>query len=107
MRTMNKLMLGLAFPAMLVAGQSAFAAVITQWSYENEVGFTNNTGTAITQDTFNTQANFAIGGAPANPASGLATTLSWGTAQTALGKSRFRLSDTGGVNTSGKLPVPR
>ncbi len=104
MKTMNKLMLGLFVPAALIASQTAFAAKITQWSYENEVGFTATTGTAVTVDTINTQPTFAL--LPAgtlNPAAGLATTLSWGTAATASGKSKFRISDTGGVNTTGKI----
>ena len=101
MKTMNKLMLGLFVPAALIASQTAFAAKITQWSYENEVGFQSFTGTAVTQDTFNTQSTF-VGGTP-NPASGFATTLSWGTPASAFGKSKFRISDTGGVNTTGKI----
>ena len=104
MKTMNKLMLGLFVPAALMASQTAFAAKITQWSYENEVGFTKTTGTAVTINTTNTQPTFnLLGNTVANPAAGLATTLSWGTAATALGKSKFRLSDTGGVNTTGKI----
>ena len=101
---MNKLMLGLFVPAALIASQTAFAAKITQWSYENEVGFFNTTGTGVTINTTNTQPTFdLLGNTVANPAAGLATTLSWGTAQTPSGKSKFRLSDTGGVNTSGKI----
>ena len=106
MKTMNKLMLGLFVPAALMASQTAFAAKITQWSYENEVGFTDTTqiGTSVTIDTINTQPTFdLLGNTVANPAAGLATTLSWGTPQTASGKSKFRLSDTGGVNTTGKI----
>ena len=104
MKTMNKLMLGLFVPAALIASQTAFAAKITQWSYENEVGFFNTTGTAVTVNTINTQATFdLLGNTVANPAAGLATTLSWGTAATASGKSKFRISDTGGVNTTGKI----
>ena len=101
MKTMNKLMLGLFVPAALIASQTAFAAKITQWSYENEVGFFNTTGTAVTVDTINTQPTFVPG--PPNPAAGLATTLSWGTPATASGKSKFRISDTGGLNTTGKI----
>ena len=104
MKTMNKLMLGLFVPAALIAAQTAFAAKITQWSYENEVGFFNNTGTAVVANTNNTHATFdLLGNTVANPAAGLATTLSWGTAATASGKSKFRISDTGGVNTTGKI----
>ena len=106
MKTMNKLMLGLFVPAALIASQSALAAKITQWSYETEVGFKNTTGTGVTAQTFNTQPNFdllANGTTIANPATGLATTLSWGIPATASGKSKFRLSDTGGVSTTGKI----
>ena len=101
---MNKLMLGLFVPAALIASQTAFAAKITQWSYENEVGFFNNTGTGVAVNTTNTHATFdLLGNTVANPAAGLATTLSWGTAATASGQSKFRISDTGGVNTTGKI----
>ena len=104
MKTMNKLMLGLFVPAALIASQTAFAAKITQWSYENEVGFINTTGTGVTVNTINTQPTFdLLGNTVANPAAGLATTLSWGTAATASGQSKFRISDTGGVNTTGKI----
>ena len=104
MKTMNKLMLGLFVPAALIASQTAFAAKITQWSYENEVGFFNTTGTGVTVNTINTQPTFdLLGNTVANPAAGLATTLSWGPAATASGTSKFRISDTGGVNTTGKI----
>ena len=104
MKTMNKLMLGLFVPAALIASQTAFAAKITQWSYENEVGFFNTTGTGVTVNTINTHPTFdLLGNTVVNPAAGLATTLSWGTPATALGKSKFRISDTGGVNTTGKI----
>ena len=104
MKTMNKLMLGLFVPAALIASQTAFAAKITQWSYENEVGFFNTTGTGVTVNTTNTQPTFGLlGNTVVNPAAGLATTLSWGTPATASGKSKFRISDTGGVNTTGKI----
>ena len=101
---MNRLMLGLCVPAALIAAQTAFAAKITQWSYENEVGFQNTTGTALTFNTFNTQPTFdLLGNTVANPAAARATTLSWGTPASAFGKSKFRISDTGGVNTTGKI----
>lgn len=104
MKTMNKLMLGLFVPAALIASQTAFAAKITQWSYENEVGFRDTTGTDVTVITSNTQPTFdLLGNTVVNPAAGLATTLAWGTPATLSGQSKFRISDTGGVNTTGKI----
>ena len=102
---MNKLMLGLFVPAALIAAQTAFAAKITQWSYENEVGFTNTTGTLVSPTTNNTHATFdLLGNTVINPAAGKATTLEWGTPANVLGaRSKFRISDTGGVNTTGKI----
>ena len=104
MRTVTKLMLGLVVPAALMAAETAFAAKITQWSYETEVGFVSTTGTSVTVDTINTHPTFdLLGNTVGNPAAGLATTLSWGVPATASGKSKFRLSDTGGVDTTGKI----
>jgi PEP-CTERM motif len=104
MKKVTKLMLALALPAALLAGGNAYAAKITQWSYENQFSFTANTGTGpITTVTTNTHPTFALGTAPANDAFGGATTLEWGTAATASGRSRFRLSDSTGVPTDGKV----
>jgi hypothetical protein len=107
MKKVTKLMLALALPAALLAGGNAYAAKITQWSYENQFSFTANTGTGpITTVTTNTHPTFALGSAPANPAFGGATTLSWGTPATASGQSRFRLSDSSlipGDPTDGKI----
>jgi PEP-CTERM motif len=104
MRKITKLMLALALPAAMLAGGNAYAAKITQWSYENQFGFTANTGTGpITTATTNTHPTFALGSAPPNGAFGGATTLRWGTPTTASGQSRFRLSDSTGVPTDGKV----
>jgi PEP-CTERM motif len=104
MRMLTKLTLGLAFPAMLIAGQSAFAAKITQWSYENEFGFTANTGTLVTGSNNNTNANFSLGGNPANPIVNNPTTLSWGVPQTLSGQSRLRLNNAAdNLATPGKI----
>ncbi len=104
MKKVTKLMLALALPAALLAGGNAYAVKITQWSYENQFGFTANTGTGpISTTTTNTHPTFALGSAPANPAFGGATTLQWGTPATASGQSRFRLSDSTGIPTDGKV----
>ncbi len=105
MKNMDKLMLGLFIPAALMAGESAFAAKITQWSYENQVGFTNITGTTVVKSQFNPNATFALGGnVIPSDASGLATKLAWGTGfPVAANKSAFRLSDSTGTTTNGKI----
>ena len=104
MSKITKLMLALALPAALLAGGNAYAAKITQWSYENEFGFTANTGTGlISTVTTNTHPTFALGTAPANPAFGGATTLRWGIPASGSGQSRFRLSDSTGIPTDGKI----
>jgi PEP-CTERM motif len=104
MRKITKLMLALALPAAMLAGGNAYAAKITQWSYENQFGFTANTGTGIiTASSTNTHPTFTLGSAPANPAFGGATTLRWGTASTAKGQSRFRVSDVNGILTDGRI----
>lgn len=96
MRTMTKLMLGLVAPAALLAGESAFAAKINNWTYENIAGFTaftslnpGNPG-PVTGSAPN-NAVYTIAGAPANPIPGAPTVLSWGIPQTAGGQSRLRL----------------
>jgi PEP-CTERM motif len=108
MRKMTKLMLALALPVALLAGGNAFAATkITTWNYENQFAFTANTSSPgpgpVTTVTTNTHPTFALGSGPANPASGGATTLAWGVPASASGKSRFRLSDSTGVPTDGKI----
>lgn len=101
MRKMTKLLLALAIPATMLAGQFANAALISDWKYENVAAFTAFAGVGtITGSNPNTAA-FTIGGAPANPVAGSPTTLSWGVAQTASGQSRLRIQDqkTTGVET--------
>jgi PEP-CTERM motif len=101
MRKMTKLMLALALPAAIFAG-SAHAVKITQFSYENQFGFTAFTGTGVSVLTTNTQPNFALGTAPVNPAFGSATTLAWGT-DIGNGQSKFRVSDSTGIPTNGQV----
>jgi PEP-CTERM motif len=104
MRNLTKLTLGMALPAFLMIGESAFAAKITQWSYENEFAFTASTGTLVTPSNNNTNANFSLGGNPANPLVNKPTTLSWGVPQTANGQSRLRLNNAAdNLATPGKI----
>lgn len=112
MRSMTKTLMALAIPTVLMAATGANAALITQWNYENQFGFsaftqTAGTGTNTAGTTFNTHPTYAIGTNPANPESGLATTLKWGVPVTdsrnpGRKQSALRLSDLGGVNTDGK-----
>ena len=104
---MTKLMLAMVLPTAVLAGGNAFAGTkITQWNYENQFGFTAFAGTAgpgpVTATTFNTSPTFSIGGNPANPVVGAGTTLQWGVS-TGKGQSKFRLSDSTGVPTDGKV----
>ena len=107
MRKMTKLMLAMVLPTAVLAGGNAFAGTkITQFTYENEFAFTAFTGTAgpgaVAPSTTNTNPTFSIGGNPANPVFGSATTLQWGVS-TGSGQSKFRLSDSTGVPTDGKV----
>jgi hypothetical protein len=107
MRTITKLLLGMAVPAALMA-QSASAALITQWSYENIAAFTaftstNPGGTApVTGSNPNAEV-YTIGGAPANPLAGVPTKLSWGVPQNGQKSSLTVTSKVGPgiVNTNG------
>lgn len=107
MRMITKLLLGMAVPAALMA-QSASAALITQWSYENIAAFTafasTNPGNPapVTGSNLNAEV-YTIGGAPANPLAGVPTKLSWGVPQ-GSGQSSLTVTSKVGpgiVNTNG------
>jgi PEP-CTERM motif len=105
MRTMTKLMLGLALPVAFLAAESAFAVKITQWDYENISAFTANTGTGVTGSNPN-NATFTLGGAPAVGFGipGSPTTLSWGVPASGIGQSSLSIDNaknSGVVNTDG------
>jgi len=78
--TMNRTLLrGLTAAALLVGGLgSASAALITEWSYYNEAGFTAYAPNAGITATGNSGAEL-----------GLATTLSWGNPATSQGQSQL------------------
>ena len=90
MRTMTKLLLSLATPAVMLAAQSANAVLITDWKYENIPAFTAFAGIGTITGSDPSTAAYTIGGNPANPLAGAATKLSWGNPQTSLGQSSFR-----------------
>lgn len=98
MRKMTKLMIALTLPAAILAAGSAHAVKITQFTYENQFGFTAFEGSDVTVESTNDNTNFALGTQPANPAFGGATTLAWGNALSPLGRSQFRLSDLAGTS---------
>ena len=95
MRKMTKLMLGLVAPAILLAGGTASAAKITNWTYENIAAFTAFTSlnpgnpNPVVGSSPNAAA-YTIGGSPANPLAGAPTVLTWGVPQGAS-PSRLRL----------------
>jgi PEP-CTERM motif len=91
MRTMTKLLLSLATPAVMLAAQSANAVLITDWKYENIPAFTAFAGIGTITGSNISTAAYTIGGSPANPVAGAATKLSWGNPQTSFGQSSFRL----------------
>ena len=78
MKKFSKLMLAMAIPAALLAG-NANAALITTWDYENQVGFSAFAPGGVTGSVNNDSANYFIGTTPANPQSNAPTKLSWGT----------------------------
>jgi PEP-CTERM motif len=95
MRKMTKLLLGIVAPAALLAGESASAAKINNWTYENIAAFTaftslNPGNPAPVVGSAPNAAVYTIAGAPANPVAGAPTILSWGVPQGAS-QSRLRL----------------
>jgi PEP-CTERM motif len=87
MRTITKLLLGMAMPVALLAAQGASSAtLITQWNYENMAAFTAFTSAtanpgAVTGSN-NNAAVYTLGPPlSANPLAGKPTKLSWGIPQ--------------------------
>lgn len=111
MRTITKLLLGMAMPVALLAAQGASSAtLITQWNYENMAAFTAFTSS-------NPLGGFAVAGsdpntavytlappvAPANPLAGAPTRLFWGQPRN-VNPSSLVVTDKVGpdtVNTNG------
>ncbi len=91
MRKMTKLLLALAIPATMLAAQSANAALITDWKYENVAAFTAFAGVGTITGSDPNTAAYTIGGNPANPVAGDPTKLNWGVPQTINGQSGLRL----------------
>jgi PEP-CTERM motif len=86
MRTITKLLLGMAMPVALLAAQGASSAtLIEKWNYENMAAFTAFTSSApaapfpVTGSN-NNAAVYTLG-AIANPLAGVPTKLSWGKKQ--------------------------
>ena len=91
MRKMTKLMLALTIPAAMLAG-NANAAFISQWDYENQVGFSASLPASVTGSSANNSATFALGTSPANLVFGDPTRLSWGVPATNAGQSSLFLN---------------
>lgn len=92
MKKFSKLMLAMAIPAALLAG-NANAALITSFSYENQVAFTGPLNNGVTGSDLNNSVLFDLA-AIANPQNGQFTRLSWGNE---VAQSSFFLSGFSGA----------
>ena len=117
MRTITKLLLGMAMPVALLAAQGASSAtLITQWNYENMAAFedmgvnrftSTNPGGAgdVTGTNPNLNANYSpIAAGIANPLLNKPTRLQWGVPSVTAGQpSALVVTDSveGTVNTNG------
>ena len=108
MRTITKLLLGMAMPVALLAAQGASSAtLITQWNYENMAAFTaftsSNPGAGFDvagSDPNNAVYTLAPPVAPANPLAGAPTRLFWGQPSD-VNPSSLVVTDKVGLGTVG------